>query len=122
MRLLRAFCALKKYGRVGSELVDDLPACAAGRTGDVLIIGDSDRMDFNLGSELRDRGEDCRAFGAVGHAVGSVLDVAAGKYLSVGQQDGRAHMKIRVGCVGVFHDFGGGLVELFAKGGANRLL
>ena len=122
MRLLGAVCALEKDGGVGAEFVNDLAACPARRAGDAVIVGNGDRLNFDLGSELRDRGKDCSALGAVGHAIGSVFHVASGKYFAVREQDGGAHVKVRVGSVRVLHHLGRSALQSLLCGGRNVFL
>lgn len=122
MRLPGSGRALKKNHRVGAEFVDYLAARATRRAGDAVIVSDGDGGDFDLGSEGGDGGENGGALGAVGHAVGSVLDVASGEDFSAGEQNCGAYVKIGVRGVSVFHDFCSGTLELFSGGGGNGFL
>lgn len=93
MSLLRPGVSLKKDRRVGTEFVYDLAAGAAGRAGHALVVGHNDGADIDLGSKLRNRRKNCRAFGAVGHAVRSILDIAPRENFAIREEDGGAHAK-----------------------------
>src|SRR5664279_5045031 len=97
--------ALKEYGRIGSELIDHLPASSARRTGDSMVVGDGYRLNLNFWAQGSDRSEYCGSLGAVGHAVGGVLHIAARKNFAIRQQNCRPNMEVRVWSVRIFHHF-----------------
>src|SRR5579885_3657542 len=94
--LLGTVCTLKKDRRVGSELVDDLPAGATRRAGNSMVIRHGDGLNFDLRAQLGDRSENCSSLRTVRHSVRGILHVATRKYLPVCQQDRRSYMKVRV--------------------------
>jgi len=104
MRLLGPARALKKNRCVGPEFVDHLPARAAGRASDAVIIGHRDRLNLNLGSKFRHGRKDSGALRAIRHAVRCVLNIAARENFPVREQNRRAHVKVRIGRMSVFHD------------------
>jgi len=73
------FLALEKHCRLGPEFVDDLSAGAAGGAGHTLVVDDGYGANHHLRARFRHRGEDGGTFGAVRHAVGGILDIAAEK-------------------------------------------
>lgn len=77
MRLLRSVGSLEKNRRIRTEFVNYLAACSAGRARDSVIIRHSDRADLDLGTQLRNRGENRSSLCAVGHSIRSVLDITA---------------------------------------------
>ena len=122
MTLLPSFLGLEHDCGFGAELVDDLAACAAGGAGDALVVDDGDGANFDFGAEFCHGGEDCSALGAVGEAVGGVLNVAASEEFALGRQEGGADAEVGIGGVGVLHDFTGGAEEAFVFIGEGVLL
>src|SRR5208282_2190547 len=96
VRLPGAVCPLKENGGVRAEFVNYLPASSAGRTRDSVVVGDGDGANLDLGAQRGYRRENRGTFGAVGHAVRSVLDIAAGENLAVGEQDRRADAEVGI--------------------------
>ena len=78
MSLPGAACALEKDGGIGSEFVDHLAARPTWRTGHALVIRNRQRLNFNCGTEICDSRENGCPLGAIGHAVGRILHIAAG--------------------------------------------
>lgn len=104
MRLFRPVGPWEEDRRIGAEFINDLTARTARRTGHAVVVGHSHRANLDLRPKLRDRRENRRAFGAVGHSVGRVLHVAAREDFAVREQNGRTNAKFRVRRVRVLHD------------------
>lgn len=105
MRLLRTGGSLKENGGVRAKLVDYLAARSARRARDAVVVGDSNRLNLNLWAELRDCGKDRGSLCTIGHSVGCIFDIATRKHLSVREQDGSPHVKIRIGSMRILHHF-----------------
>jgi len=105
VRLFRPVGPWKKDRRIGAEFVNDLTARTAGRTGQALVVGHSDRANLDPGPKLRDGRENRRAFGAVGHSVGGILHIASREDFAVREENGGSNAKFRVRRVRVLHDF-----------------
>ena len=84
MRLLGSGGALEKDDGIRPKLKDHLPAGPARRTCNSMIVRNRNRSNLDPGAGLGDSGEDCGPLGAIRHSIGSVLDIATRKYLSVG--------------------------------------
>lgn len=80
-----------------------------------MIVDNGDGSNFHLRASLRDCGKNGGAFGAVGHAVGGILHIAAGDELSSAGQERRAHSEMRVRRVGVLHRFTSSIDEPVAQ-------
>ena len=118
--LLWAFFPFVKDDGTRPEFIDDLAAGAAGRTWDSAIasVGGDEGHGANLEfwTIFSDSGKDRSTFGAVGHSVRGVLDVASHEDLSFRGKDSRAHSKVGKGCVRVFHDLACRPEQAFARG------
>ena len=107
------------FGREGDgriwidELGEDLAACAAGRAGGVVEVGDGDGAYADGGAVLGDGAGDGGGFSADGEAVADVFDVGAGNDDAVGELNGSADAEAGKGRVGVLCGF--------ARGGDERL-
>ena len=117
MGLLPAFCAWEKDDGFGTELVNDLAARAAGRARYSAVIHYCNGANVQLWTVGRDGGKDRRTLGAIGHSVGGVFDVAAGKDLAGGSKDGGPDAEFGVGCVGILHCCFCGVDQLGTIGG-----
>ena len=115
MGLLGSASPLKENSGIRAEFVDHLPARAAWRAGDSVVVGNGNGANLNLRAELSDCGKNCGPFGAVSHAVRCVLDIAAGKDLAVAEQNGGTDMKIRIRCVRILHRFTGGSLQFLPQ-------
>ena len=82
-----------------------------------MVVGDGNGANLNLWTQLRDGREDRGSLRAVGHTVGSVLDVAAGKNFTVREQDRRANVEVGVRRVGVLHDLCRSLLQSLSRSG-----
>ena len=91
----------KVYGQLRRELRERLTADTAGRR--LFAGGGDDGYRVKIAFALRYRLEQSGALGAVGHAVGGVLNVAAGVDLSGASEQSGADPEAGLGGVGVFH-------------------
>jgi hypothetical protein len=71
---------------------------------------------------LGDRRENGRSLRAVGHAVRSVFDVAAGKDFSIRQKDCCAYVKLGIRRVRVSHHFDSRVFQFFPHTGGDGFL
>jgi len=115
MRLLGSVRPLEEDSGVGPEFVDHLPAGTTGRTRNSSIVGDGDRFDFDLGTEFCDGSKDRRPFGAIRHAVGSILDITSAEDCSVRKEDRSSDSEVRVWGMSVFHHSSGSLFQRLAN-------
>src|ERR1700739_1583951 len=85
--LLRTLIALIEDDGIGAELVNHLTASTTRRAGHSLRVRHRDSHNLELGPFCGDGGENCRALGAIGHSIRSILDVAADKDVALGSED-----------------------------------
>ncbi len=113
-------------GCVGrDEFGEDLAACATGRAGGVVEVGDGDGGDADLWSELGDGANEGGSLGADSEAVADVFDVGAGNDFAGFEAQGCADAEAGVGRIGVERSlFGAGeeLGECGVEGGGGGVL
>jgi len=103
MVLLPTFRALKKDGRVRTELINHLAASSARGAWHSLVIHYRDGADVQARARLSYGREDRGALGTVRQSVGRVLHVAAGEDFSLRGQQGGAYSELRIWSVGLLH-------------------
>ena len=104
------------WGVGGDEFSEHLAACAAGRAGGGVEVGDGDGGDADIGAELGDSANEGGSFGADGEAVADVFDVCASDDFSGGETQGRADAEAGVGRIGVERSLLGAGEELGESG------
>ena len=97
------------------EFGEDLAACAAGRAGGGVEVGDGDGGDADVGTELGDGADEGGSLGADGEAVADVFDVGAGDDFAGGKAEGCADAKVGIGRVGIERCLAGLLHEIFER-------
>jgi len=113
--LLRSFFTLIEDDGARPEFIDHLTASAARRARGPLVVDDSDCLDLKLGATFGNRGKNRCTFGAVGHSVRRVLDVAADEDFALRCKNGRADPELGKWRVRVPRYFARGSKQAFAR-------